>query len=285
MDRTRGFCFTINNYTVLDMAQLIIMTDRCRFLICGFEVGTDNNVPHIQGYVYFTNQKYIREVSNYIPRAHIEVARANGSKAYRRADYCKKDGDFWEFGEEPHPGEVGKEYLDFIMANPYENVHLYNQYRKMHESLQLEKLKKKHDFTRKIVFVKQQDKYPFLELHDTVCMDADTYHGEELVIHHSYNIPTWIHDWYNGYPHKIKYGYEYILIDPVIVAFTYSCPKELYHLMNILPRGIKILSINIKACISNRENKDTLLFAPASQDSVMQDLNHTTALDPFIIKK
>ena len=100
MVQTKYYCFTINNYTANEVAQLEALgaSNDINYLIYGFEEG-EQGTPHIQGYVILANRKRPTAVKELVgQRAHIEAAR--GSPSANR-DYCSKDGSFQEFGEFP----------------------------------------------------------------------------------------------------------------------------------------------------------------------------------------
>lgn len=98
--RSRAFCFTLNNYHDGNIPSLD--GTGAQYLLYGREVGEANGVPHLQGYIYFTNARTVRAVIGKLPGAHIEKAR--GSYASNRA-YCIKSGDFTEFGDPPSDPE------------------------------------------------------------------------------------------------------------------------------------------------------------------------------------
>jgi len=94
----RGWCFTLNNYTEEDQAQITeVIKTLARYIVYGREIGQDGT-PHLQGYAYFHNARQRKAVSRLLPRAHL--APANGSAAQNRK-YCTKDGDFFECGDIP----------------------------------------------------------------------------------------------------------------------------------------------------------------------------------------
>lgn len=96
--RAKHWCFTLNNYEAVDTARLSALINNCNecvYIIFGKEVG-ENGTPHLQGFVSFSTRFRFTQVSNLIGRAaHVEVAR----NVPQSIQYCKKDNDFYEFGE------------------------------------------------------------------------------------------------------------------------------------------------------------------------------------------
>lgn len=103
--RSRGWCYTINNYTEDDKLRLNNID--CRYQINGYEIG-EQGTHHIQGYIYFQLKKSFNQVKKLLGNnAHIEKQRGNFNQAI---DYCKKDGKFEERGKIPEtPSEKGGE--------------------------------------------------------------------------------------------------------------------------------------------------------------------------------
>lgn len=98
MSRSQYFCFTLNNYTEQDQASLraLINSPRVSYIIFGREVSA-SNTPHLQGYIEFTQRLRLNQLQEYLPtRCANFTRRGTGQQA---ADYCKKEGDFEEFGE------------------------------------------------------------------------------------------------------------------------------------------------------------------------------------------
>lgn len=100
--RSRGWAFTINNYTDEDEAILRDMSEDAEYMIIGKEVGENNGVPHLQGYVFFKYQRPFDSIKKSIPRAHLEKAKANALANY---DYCSKGGNYVEYGTRPRQGQ------------------------------------------------------------------------------------------------------------------------------------------------------------------------------------
>lgn len=112
MSRIRNFCFTWNNYPV-DAESKLTWLPRVKYLVAGREVG-ESGTPHLQGFVYFSEQKTLSAVIKLLPGCHVEV-----SKTLDEAiAYCKKDGDYFEVGIPPmsqsEKGKKGKEYWEEV---------------------------------------------------------------------------------------------------------------------------------------------------------------------------
>jgi len=98
--RTRHWCFTINNWTE-DTEQLLGELgedDGVEYLVFGREVAPETGTRHLQGFVTFAARRRFDYVRRSFPGAHIEAARGT---PYEAAEYCKKDGDFEQFGTPP----------------------------------------------------------------------------------------------------------------------------------------------------------------------------------------
>lgn len=97
MSRSRKWCFTINNPTEWDDGDIQRLREGAKYVIVGKEKG-EAGTPHYQGFCYFQEKKSFSQVKAYITRAHLEPARGTNQQA---ADYCRKDGDFQEWGDMP----------------------------------------------------------------------------------------------------------------------------------------------------------------------------------------
>lgn len=96
--RSRGWCFTINNYTAWDDLDIERLTEEAQYVIYGKEQG-ENGTPHYQGFCYFSTLKSFNQLRDLLPRAHVEKQRGTLDAAI---EYCKKEGDFIERGERPY---------------------------------------------------------------------------------------------------------------------------------------------------------------------------------------
>lgn len=124
MSRSRAWCFTINNWTDADFDQMQAL--KYKYLLMGRELGA-NGTPHLQGYIYYENQRTLAQVKQHHATAHWEAAQGSVDQNWA---YCTKDGDFSEFGTKPmsqkRKGEVGKEAEVARYARAWEHAKLGN---------------------------------------------------------------------------------------------------------------------------------------------------------------
>lgn len=124
--RSRGWCFTINNYTEHDENIVFDMSWDCAYIVCGREVG-ESGTAHLQGYVYYSTMKSLSQMKAVHETAHWEPQRGTPQQA---SDYCKKEGDFYECGNIPmsqqKKGEAGAEWwkqqVELVAARRYDEV-------------------------------------------------------------------------------------------------------------------------------------------------------------------
>lgn len=99
--RSRGWCFTINNPTVDDSIHVDALRSHAVYYCFGVETGQECGTLHFQGYVYFKHPVTMQRIKRLLPRAHLEPQRGSCKQAI---EYCKKDGDFEEWGDAPDAG-------------------------------------------------------------------------------------------------------------------------------------------------------------------------------------
>jgi len=96
------YCFTINNPSPDEkdkVAEFLQDNDKVRYGIIGRETGA-SGTPHLQGFVIFNRQQRFNFAKRNIgDRCHLECTRGTSVQA---RDYCKKDGDFDEYGSFPN---------------------------------------------------------------------------------------------------------------------------------------------------------------------------------------
>lgn len=94
--RAKRWCFTLNNYNDESQARVRELATNSEYLIFGREIG-ESGTPHLQGFICFRDQLRFNRVQALLPGCHLSVART----VQEAADYCRKDGDFEEFGTIP----------------------------------------------------------------------------------------------------------------------------------------------------------------------------------------
>jgi len=125
MAGSRRWCWTLNNYQDDELETVRNLYDRnrdlVRYLVYGFEVG-ESGTPHLQGFVVFKVPVRLERAKRLVgARCHFESARGTNQQA---SNYCKKEGEFEEFGSVP-VGQGGKrtdideiiEWLDEFIAD------------------------------------------------------------------------------------------------------------------------------------------------------------------------
>src|SRR5690554_4431661 len=83
-----------------------------KYFVIGFEVG-EQGTPHLQGLLSFTTPKEFETLRRYLKNNHIEQVKGTFTQAM---EYCKKDGDFIEWGDAPIEQGKRNDIDDFIEA-------------------------------------------------------------------------------------------------------------------------------------------------------------------------
>lgn len=113
MAKSRNFVFTLNNYSDDEVEEVREILRQAKYGVFGFEKG-DNGTPHLQGFVAFANprsfdgtRKLFKLTTGF--RIHLEPSKT----IHQAIDYCKKDGQWEEFGTIPatqqQKGEMERE--------------------------------------------------------------------------------------------------------------------------------------------------------------------------------
>lgn len=95
----KHWVFTLNNPSADDQGSLWLPP--YDYAVLGLERCPTTGTPHIQGYVIFKKKYRLTQLKKYSPqgqRAHWEPQSVYSTPA-QASDYCKKEGDFKEFGE------------------------------------------------------------------------------------------------------------------------------------------------------------------------------------------
>lgn len=98
--RAHHWCFTLNHPTEDEYDAICQLFDAnaCTYLVVGRETG-DSGTPHLQGYISFGTRRRLSQVKASLGRrVHAEPTRGTPKQA---SDYCKKEGDFREWGTLP----------------------------------------------------------------------------------------------------------------------------------------------------------------------------------------
>ncbi len=100
--RSKYWCWTLNNYTLpeeIAIRELSHSEGAGLYLIYGREGKGPDDTPHLQGFIAFPDRRRGTQVKALLsPRTHVEKKKKTLDQA---ADYCKKEGDFLEFGTRP----------------------------------------------------------------------------------------------------------------------------------------------------------------------------------------
>lgn len=104
MSRSKGWCFTSYNVACEPFAA---NKHKVKYLVYGRETCPKTGRLHLQGTVVFKTRTKLSTCVNYLPGAHFEVLRGTLAQSI---DYCKKDGDFTEFGELPDAASTDNKF-------------------------------------------------------------------------------------------------------------------------------------------------------------------------------
>lgn len=108
--RSRGYCYTVNNWTDDDISAAMAMYEEdtdCTYQIIGFEIAPRKKTLHLQCYIYYREKvtKSVFEkmiIERFGRNLHSEPQKARENvKAYA---YCMDEGDYYEMGERPRQG-------------------------------------------------------------------------------------------------------------------------------------------------------------------------------------
>lgn len=130
----KHWVFTVNNPSPTDQGGLWLPP--YEYAVLGLEVG-ECGTPHIQGYVVFKSKLRLTQIKKHsvtAGRAHWEQQSVY-STPNQAADYCKKDGEFKEFGElyveypvfgnlELWDGEHSDEFADEMEDPPHKRANI-----------------------------------------------------------------------------------------------------------------------------------------------------------------
>ena len=113
-DATKFWCFTLNNPTE-DDEQIVtdfLSSGDVTYGIIGREAGA-SGTPHLQGFVILDRSRRRSYLVGKF-QAHFTV-RYHGSTNEQARDYCKKEGDYEEFGEFPKVAQGKRNDLEQVV--------------------------------------------------------------------------------------------------------------------------------------------------------------------------
>lgn len=97
----KSWCWTLNNWTQEEYDSLCAAASSCTYLVFGKETCPTTSTPHLQGFVIFSSNKRFNAAKSFLGnRVHLQI-RSPRSTNEQAAEYCKKDGDYEEFGQLP----------------------------------------------------------------------------------------------------------------------------------------------------------------------------------------
>lgn len=111
--RGKFWVFTLNNYTEEEknfIDNLVNSETNLAYISYGKEMG-DSGTPHLQGMLELHSRKRLSYVRDLIGRAHFEIRKGTFDEC---RDYCAKDGDFVEFGEQVSKGKGARSDLETL---------------------------------------------------------------------------------------------------------------------------------------------------------------------------
>lgn len=126
MSRPRNICFTLNNYTEIELENLHNNSNEFKYIIFGIEKG-ELGTPHLQGYAEAYNPTTFKKWKTLIgERCHIEPRLGTSVEA---SAYCKKDGTYFEYGVISQQGQRNDlETVSKLICNKAKLSDVANQY-------------------------------------------------------------------------------------------------------------------------------------------------------------
>lgn len=110
---TKHWCLTLNNYTPSECETIATLCDgpSVDYAVVAREVSS-TGTPHLQMHISFSKKLRLTAVKKLIS-ARVHAAERRGTPA-QSSDYCKKDGDFDEYGKLP-PKEGARSDLSKLL--------------------------------------------------------------------------------------------------------------------------------------------------------------------------
>ena len=151
MEKQRIWAFTEYEMEI-DFEMIFESDKRIRWIGYGWEICPTTYRPHWQGCVYLHNAcGSLETMKEILPKAHWEPKKKLATFE-DNVNYCSKGGLFEEWGTRPEPGKRNDliELRDQVMEGEsvdniaIENPHMYHQYGRTLERIELIRLRKQH---------------------------------------------------------------------------------------------------------------------------------------------
>lgn len=114
---SRNWLFTVNDIPegYGHILERIANRKSVGYIVVGRERAPTTDHVHLQGFIKFVNVRKFKGVKKLLSELNNPRLDIGDGKAYAMMEYCKKDGDFLEYGEPPlSPAEAGKKGGDRI---------------------------------------------------------------------------------------------------------------------------------------------------------------------------
>lgn len=126
MSQARNWNFTLNNFNEDDLENFSRLSEQINensditYLIIGREIGVQGT-PHLQGFIQFRTKKRMNQVKSLFSFGngrfgHLSTMHRRSSPLFC-SQYCKKDGDFEEWGViQTTMGKTSERFYRIILA-------------------------------------------------------------------------------------------------------------------------------------------------------------------------
>ncbi len=165
-----------------------------QYLVFGREEAPGTRTPHLQGYVSFHKRKRRTQLSGLWPTAFVQIAYGTPKQA---SDYCKKDGDWEEYGTLP---KTQRQAVSLLNKTRWDDSYKHAKEGQLNLIPKDMLLKYYHAFKR----VHQDNPPPVepLEERDNIWIVAPTGYGKSTYARTKYP------DYYDKGPNKWFVGYK-----------------------------------------------------------------------------
>lgn len=307
MSRSRGYSFTVNNYTDEDLSifEDINFKKQVKYYVYGKEIG-EKGTPHLQGYVFFQNAKTLTAVKKYLKRAHLEISKGSPQE---NIAYCTKEKEYVEYGEQPRSGTRNdlKKLKDLVLKEDKQIYDIVSEHVENYQQLKfvegLLKYKKSPQDNEKKVFWyygstgtgKTKEAIEFAKTIGEeyyISMNTlrwwDGYTGQKVVILDDFRKDfCTFHELLrilDRYPYRVQYkgGSIWLQAKYIFITSCYS-PREVYDtredIEQLIRRIYKIklfknknLNIRYKQC--HTENEENAVLDVEDTESSSESIEH-----------